>query len=184
MISKPTSNVIWGWWGLVHELWTLCFAKPKWVLSVGWSYWDTQWVQIIFEILSQVNLCQKLLFLHQLTRNMTSDRSLNSKFNTYMKIPRSNLRRICVQKGYPTEIVTDIQNNFFTQHVLTVFCKMRRASNKYLPVKTVLVKSIDTVNERRISKCWQKVCLLFLTFFKRLLEFFLSALFALEFGIE
>ena len=31
----------------------------------------------------QVNLCQKLLFLHQLTRNVTTDCSLNSKFNTW-----------------------------------------------------------------------------------------------------
>ena len=30
----------------------------------------------------QVNLCQKLLFLHQLTHNMTTDCSLNYKFNT------------------------------------------------------------------------------------------------------
>ena len=30
----------------------------------------------------QVNLCQKLLFLHQLTYNMTTDCSLNYKFNT------------------------------------------------------------------------------------------------------
>ena len=32
--------------------------------------------------LLQVNLCQKLLFLHQLTHNMTTDCSLNYKFNT------------------------------------------------------------------------------------------------------
>ena len=31
-------------------------------------------------------------------------------------------------------------------------------------------KHTYTVNERRISKCWQKVCLLFLTFFKSLLQ--------------
>ena len=31
----------------------------------------------------QVNLCQKLLFLHQLTHNMTTDCSLNYKFNTW-----------------------------------------------------------------------------------------------------
>ena len=31
----------------------------------------------------QVNLCQKLLFLHQLTQNMTTDCSLNYKFNTW-----------------------------------------------------------------------------------------------------
>ena len=30
----------------------------------------------------QVNLCQKLLFLHQLTHNMTTDCSLNYKFHT------------------------------------------------------------------------------------------------------
>ena len=30
----------------------------------------------------QVNLCQKLLFLHQLTHNMTTYCSLNYKFNT------------------------------------------------------------------------------------------------------
>ena len=30
----------------------------------------------------QVNLCQKLLFLHQLTHNMTTDCSLNYMFNT------------------------------------------------------------------------------------------------------
>ena len=33
--------------------------------------------------LVQVNLCQKLLFLHQLTHNMTTDCSLNYKFNTW-----------------------------------------------------------------------------------------------------
>ena len=37
-------------------------------------------VEIIFV---QVNLCQKLLFLHQLTHNMTTDCSLNYKFNTW-----------------------------------------------------------------------------------------------------
>ena len=31
----------------------------------------------------QVNFCQKLLFLHQLTHNMTTDCSLNYKFNTW-----------------------------------------------------------------------------------------------------
>ena len=31
----------------------------------------------------QVNLCQKLLFLHQLTHNMTTDCSLNYKCNTW-----------------------------------------------------------------------------------------------------
>ena len=31
----------------------------------------------------QVNLCQRVLFLHQLTHNMTTDCSLNYKFNTW-----------------------------------------------------------------------------------------------------
>ena len=35
------------------------------------------WIRII-----QVNLCQKLLFFHQLTHNMTTDSSLKYKFNT------------------------------------------------------------------------------------------------------
>ena len=35
----------------------------------------------------------------------------------YMKIPSSNL--LC------TEIVSDIQNNFCTQHVLPMFCKKK-----------------------------------------------------------
>ena len=56
----------------------------------------------------QVNLCQKFLFLHQLTHNMTIDCSLNYKFK-----PGENL--LC------TEIVSDIPNNFCTQHVLPRF---------------------------------------------------------------
>jgi phosphatidate phosphatase LPIN len=38
-------------------------------------------VSYIFNYI-QVNLCQKLLFLHQLTHNMTTECSLNYKFNT------------------------------------------------------------------------------------------------------
>ena len=33
-------------------------------------------------VVVQVNLCQKVSFLHQLTQNMTTDCSLNYKFNT------------------------------------------------------------------------------------------------------
>ena len=39
--------------------------------------------QKVFGKIVQVNLCQKLLFLHQLTLNMTTDCSLNYKFNTW-----------------------------------------------------------------------------------------------------
>ena len=34
------------------------------------------------KLLLQVNLCQKLLFLHQLTHNMTTDCSLNYHLST------------------------------------------------------------------------------------------------------
>ena len=40
------------------------------------------WRAILQHLLLQVNLCQKLLFLCQLTHNMTTDCSLNYKFST------------------------------------------------------------------------------------------------------
>ena len=77
------------------------------------------WFFICFGSFSvQVNLCKKLLFLHQLTHNMTTDCSLNKKVQ-YMKIPSSEHgeNKLC------TWIVFDIQNNFCTQrqHVLPMF---------------------------------------------------------------
>ena len=47
---------------------------------------------------------------------MTTDCSLNYKFNSKLK-PGENI--LC------TEIVSDIQNNFCTQHVLPMFCKKK-----------------------------------------------------------
>ena len=62
----------------------------------------------------QVNLCHELLFLHQLTQNMTTDCSIHD----YSKLkPGENM--LC------TEIVSDIQNNFCTQLVLPMFCKKK-----------------------------------------------------------
>ena len=59
--------------------------------GMGWINW------IIFIFRSrrtvQVNLCQKLLFLHQLTQNMTTDCS--SVQVRYMKIPSSEMLRTC-----------------------------------------------------------------------------------------
>ena len=75
---------------------------------------------LLFQMIRvQVNLCQKLLFLHQLTHNMTTYCSLNCKFNTYMKIPSSEHgeNMLC------TEIDFDIQNNLCSQHVLHMFWK-------------------------------------------------------------
>ena len=60
-----------------------------------------------------------LLFLHELTNNMTTDCSLNYKFNT---------QKFQVQtwgEHVGTEIVSDIQNIFCTQHVLPMFCKKK-----------------------------------------------------------
>ena len=67
----------------------------------------------------QVNLCQKLLFLHQITHNMTADCSL------FMKIVNSEhvVYTYCC-------FCFEIQNNCGTQHVLL----MLRASEKDLPV--------------------------------------------------
>ena len=75
--------------------------------------------------LLQVNLCEKLLFLHQLTQNITF---IESQVQ-YMKISSSEHGEniLC------TEIVFDIQNNICTQHVLPMFYK-KRASEKDLPV--------------------------------------------------
>ena len=77
----------------------------------------------------QVNLCQKLLFLHQLTHNMTTDSSLNYKVNTYMKIPSSSLGRICcVQKLFLTF------RTIFVHNIFSPSSAKRRASDKDLPV--------------------------------------------------
>ena len=62
----------------------------------------------------QVNLCQKLLILHQLTHNMITDCSWNYEFSTW-KFQAQNMGRTCYVH---TEIVFDIHHNFCTQHVL------------------------------------------------------------------
>ena len=82
-----------------------------------------------FRNLLQVNLCQKLLFLHQLTHNMTTDCSLNYKFNMYMKIPSSNLgRTCCVQKLFLTF------RTIFVHNMFSPCSAKRRSSDKDLPV--------------------------------------------------
>ena len=63
----------------------------------------------------QVNLFQKLLFLHQLTHNMTKDCSLIYQFlhENY------KLRTCCVHTLFFC-FCFDIQNNLCTQHVLSL----------------------------------------------------------------
>ena len=72
--------------------------------------WNLQWIKTNSEsALSflhpyinhakvQVNLCQKLLFLHQLTHNMTTCCSLNYKFNTWKFQAQNMARTCCVHK--------------------------------------------------------------------------------------
>ena len=61
-------------------------------------------------MLLQVNLCQKLLFLHQLTHNMTTDCSLNCSIHEIFKL-KPGMNMLC------TGIVSDIQDHLCT-HVL------------------------------------------------------------------
>ena len=65
-------------------------------------------LKVGFNGLIQVNLCQKYIFLHQLTHNMTTDFSLSYKFITKkLHVVYTN----CF----------DIQNNLCTQHVLSFY---------------------------------------------------------------
>ena len=77
----------------------------------------------------QINLCQKLLFLHQLNLNMTTNSSPN-----YMKIPSSNLgRACCVQKLFLTF------RTIFVHNIFSPCSEIRRVSDKELPVLQVKV---------------------------------------------
>ena len=79
--------------------------------------------------LVQVNLCQKLLFLHQLTYTMTTNCSLNYKFNTYMKNPSSKLGITCwVEKLFLTF------RTIFVHIMISPCSAKRRASDKDLSV--------------------------------------------------
>ena len=86
----------------------------------------------------QVNLCQKLLFLHQLTHNMTTDCSIHE--NSKLK-PGENILR--------TEIISDIQNNFCTQHVLPMSCKKKGFWLRFyhLPATDILIIFVLCANK-------------------------------------
>ena len=72
----------------------------------------------------QVNLCLKILFLHQLTHNMTTDCSLNLKFRT---------RKIQVQNMLCTKIVLNAKtkSNFCTQHALNLYFSRTEVVNQW-----------------------------------------------------
>ena len=70
--------MLWVSWCKNKSFWQRFTCKTK----VRWRFRKILWPsQNIWTL--QVNLCQKLLFLHQLTHNMTTDCSLNYKFNTW-----------------------------------------------------------------------------------------------------
>jgi hypothetical protein len=77
----------------------------------------------------QVNLCQKFLFLYQLTHNMTTDCSLNYKFNTWKSKAQTMGRTCCDQILFLTFRTIFIHNMFSP-----CFAKIR-ASDKDLPVQ-------------------------------------------------
>ena len=106
--------------------------------------------EILSEHFVQVNLCQKHLFMNQLTHNMTTNCPLIYNF-----LPR----KIQIQNMLCTKIVlnakTKTKNSFCKQHVLN-------ASEKDLPVKQYNIWSFD----QRIDLCidskkfvsWYKKC--------------------------
>ena len=77
----------------------------------------------------KLNFYQKLLFLHQLTHNMTTDCSLIYKFNTW-KLLAQNMGRTCsVQKLFLTFRTISVHNIFYP------CSEKRRASDKDLPLQ-------------------------------------------------
>jgi hypothetical protein len=56
------------------------------------------------------NVCQKLLFLHQLTHNMTTNCSLNYKFNTWKFQALNSGRTCCEQKLFLTFRTISVHN--------------------------------------------------------------------------
>ena len=91
LFKLPNFLTLWSQWGqhlsvlssMNVWLWIVCFFN---------NFVDENSVQQSSQVTGssitgsfdvQVNLCQKLLFLHQLTHNMTTDCSLNYKFNTW-----------------------------------------------------------------------------------------------------
>ena len=84
--------------------------------------------------LVQLNLRQKLVFLHQLTHNMTTDCSLNYKFNTNIIIPSSNLGRTCC-----VQILFLTFRTIFVHNMFSPCSAKRRASDKDLPVYFPLI---------------------------------------------
>ena len=89
-ISARNSQPFWRYEYITKSVWTIKSAEQidnfvQHILRVFEmslppnAHLAERWSQLSL----QANLCQKLLFLHQLTHNMTIDCSLKSKFNTW-----------------------------------------------------------------------------------------------------
>ena len=123
------TNWMHRWWKRKKKLERkkLCSALEfgvgnRWIstLSMTNSFWVLYYIQVY--------LCQKLLFLHQLTQNMTIERWVQ-----YMKIPSSNLERTCfVQKLFLTFRTIFVHNMFSP---CSAKLSKRRATDKDLPVQ-------------------------------------------------
>ena len=73
IVSIRIFQSLWeGWNGLNLQTWNM---KIK--LIIKFKTYHNKILKL------QVNICEKLLFLHQLIHNMTTDCSLNYKFNTW-----------------------------------------------------------------------------------------------------
>ena len=76
------------------------------------QYESRIFTMIFLFIYLQVNLCQKLFFLHQLTHNTRTDCSLNYKFNTWKFQAQNMGRTCCVQKLFLTFRTIYVHNMF------------------------------------------------------------------------
>ena len=115
----------------------------------------------------QVNLCQKLLFLHQLTHNMATDCSLNYEFSTccvhklfWMSKKNTHQKTICVHNMFsPCSEVAGL--TYWTRNSmnnLSPYCGLVEArisaSEKDLPVRQ-MTKSTSSQSMRWTrSRCY------------------------------
>ena len=99
----------------------------------------------------QVNLFQKLLFLHQLTHNMTTDCSLNYKFNTWKFQAQTWGEHVVYRNSF-----------WHTEQFLYTTCShhvlQRRASDNDLPVSEVKYKRLFW--STHLEQFLQKKCIL------------------------
>ena len=93
------------WWQIVHRyVNVLCTNSSQIHLLDAHGMCSFDYIQ--------VNLCQKLLFMDQLTHNMTTDCSLNYKFNTWKFQAQNMGRTCCVQKLFLTFRTIYVHNMF------------------------------------------------------------------------